>query len=53
MPEADRFVVVVDGWGAWLGCGGDGSEGGRGRSSNGRGSGGEGEGSEGRGGGLV
>ncbi len=52
MPEAERFVVVVEGWGQWLGCGGDGSEGGRG--SNGRGSGGEGgEGSEGRGGGLA
>ena len=48
MPEAERFVVVVAGWGQWLGCGGDGSEGGRGRSSNGRGSGGEG-----RGGGLA
>ena len=27
MPEAERFVVVVDGWGRWLGCGGDGSDG--------------------------
>ena len=45
MPEAERFVVAVDGWGQWLGCGGDGSDGGRGRS----GGGGEGDGSEGRG----
>ncbi len=47
MPEAERFVV--EGWGQWLGCGGDGSDGGMGRS----GSGGEGDGSEGGGGGLV
>jgi len=38
LPEGERFVVVVDGWGQWLGCGGDGSDGGR------SGSGGEGEG---------
>ena len=44
LPEGERFVVVVDGWGQWLGCGGDGSDGGR------SGSGGEGEG---RGGGLA
>ena len=37
MPEAERFVVVVAGWGQWLGRGGDGNEGGRGRGSNGRG----------------
>ena len=45
ISEAERFVVAVDGWGQWLGCGGDGSDGGRGRS----GGGGEGDGSEGRG----
>ena len=44
LPDGERFVVVVDGWGQWLGCGGDGSDGGR------SGSGGEGEG---RGGGLA
>ena len=44
LSEGERFVVVVDGWGQWLGCGGDGSDGGR------SGSGGEGEG---RGGGLA
>ena len=44
LPEGERFVVVVDGWGQWLGCGGDGSDGGR------SGSGGE---CEGRGGGLA
>jgi len=38
LPEGERFVVVVDGWGQWLGCGGDGSDGGR------SGSGGEGRG---------
>jgi len=27
MPEAERFVVVVAGWGQWLGRGGDGGEG--------------------------
>ena len=53
MPEAERFVVAVDGWGQWLGRGGDNSGGGSGRGSNGCGSGGEGEGSEGRGGGLA
>ena len=53
MPEAGRFVVAVDGWGQWLGRGGDNSGGGSGRGSNGCGSGGEGEGSEGRGGGLA
>jgi len=40
MPEAERFVV--DGWGQWLGCGGDGSDSGR-----------SGSGDEGRGGGLA
>ena len=47
LPEAERFVVAVEGWGLGLGCGGDGSGGGRGSS------GGDGDGSEGRGGGLA
>jgi len=45
LPEGERFVVVVDGWGQWLGCGGDGSDGGR--------SGSGGSVGEGRGGGLA
>ena len=47
MPEAERFVV--EGWGLWLGRGGDGSDGGRGRGRSGSGD----EGGEGRGGGLA
>ncbi len=43
MPEAERFVVVVEGWGQWLGRGGGG------RSDSGS----EGSESEGSGGGLV
>ena len=31
MPEAERFVVVVAGWGQWLGRDGDNSGGDRGR----------------------
>nr|QNO46663.1 hypothetical protein LDPDHNFI_00017 [Methanosarcinales archaeon ANME-2c ERB4] len=44
ISEAERFVV--EGWG--LGCGGDGSDGGRGRSGSR-----SGDGGEGRGGGLA
>ena len=41
LRRGERFVV--DGWGQWLGCGGDGSDGGRGSVGEG----------EGRGGGLA
>ena len=35
LPEGERFVV--EGWGQWLGCGGDGNDGGRGSVGEGEG----------------